>query len=181
MPIRRSLAALALVAALAAPAAAAGLQAPPPGAPITADTFKGHAVGLEKGVKKTFAMTMKSMGQTMTRTMTVEVLDVKGGKATMRSSGMGQTLTTTVPIADAAVGGSEADRAGVKMVSGGHEDVTVPAGTYKRAVKIVATTKDGAKVTTWIDGKVGVVKSRSEVKIGGGTATSTMELTSYSK
>lgn len=181
MPVRRTCAALALVAALGAPALAAELDAPPVGAPITVDTFKGHPVGLEKGVKKTFSMTMKTMGQTMKREITVEILDVKAGKATMRTSGMGQSLTTTLPLSDAVTGGGPADRAGVKIASGGNEDVTVPAGTYKHALKIVSTTRDGAKVLTWVDKKVGVVKTYTEVKMGGGMSTSTMELTSYSR
>ncbi len=170
-------------AASAAPAEpAAGAEAPAAGAPLDMAYFKDFPMGMEKGTKRTYTMTTAVAGQKQTMEMAMEVVDVQGDMATVKTTTMGQTTTSQVPISGAALGQAQAaDKSGVKLTSGGTEDVKVPAGAYPGAIKIVATTKDGAKVTSWVVRGVGMVKSETEAKAAGMTSTSLMELKSISK
>lgn len=170
--------------AAASPAAepAAGAEAPAAGSPIDMAFFKDFPMGMEKGVKRTYTMTTAVAGQKQTMEMSMEVVDVQGDMATVKTTTMGQTTTQQVPIAGGALGQAQAaDKAGVKVTSGGTEAVEVPAGSYPSALKVIATTKDGAKVTSWVVRDVGLVKSETEAKAAGMSSTSTMELKSITK
>lgn len=116
-------------------------------------------------------------GSTPKETMTIEVTEVSGTKATIKTTLKGTSTTSTVDTADKDAftkmsGAQAAAQAGAQTSVGASvtESVTVPAGTYS-CVKTTSTTtysQGGVSSTstseTWINSGVGLVKAVTTVK-----------------
>lgn len=142
-------------------------------------------------------------GSLPTDTMSIEVTEVSGTKATIKTTIKGTSTTSTVDTADKDAfskmsGAQTAVQAGAQTTVGQSitESVTVPAGTYS-CVKTTSTStysQGGVSSTstseTWINSGVGLVKAVTNVKTSlpagmpavpgmGADVKNTMELKSF--
>ncbi len=96
----------------------------------------------------------------------------------------GQTANSSFATVDALSGASIANNT-LAYTYNGHESVTVPAGTFANACKFTSITQTSAygltitnQVTSWVDNRVGLVKSHATTTNFGITTTVTHALIS---
>lgn len=173
-------------AAVAMATALAGCQNPAetgtPGANNNGTATPGNQTGTPVGTAAAFftkgkvweyGMATNAAGTAMAGDLKIEVSDVSGDTATIKTTVAmaGQPATTNTSTVklnepDALAKAQASGNGDFRQVSSGKESVTVPAGTYN-ATKTVLTRSDDqsdSTVTYWIDDAVGMVKEIVEVK-----------------